>query len=214
MRNKTLYEKLGVSKDASKEEIKRAFRLKAKESHPDTGGDEKEFVEVNKAYKILSNHTLRIIYDKTGEEEVVDTTMAQAVETLKSLFITMINTHKTAIINIDYLSLMKNEITNEMKAIKKSKDGAEVALKTLKELSEDLLFQKKEGSTPNILLITITEQIQMLEYEKIKSDRKKEILEASLKIISHYKKKKEVTKPSGFFPAFTFENDTYYNIGT
>lgn len=213
MKKKTLYEQLGVPKDASEEEIKRAFRLRAKELHPDVGGDEKEFVEVSKAYKILSNHTLRIIYDKTGKEEVVDTTIAQAVETLKNLFITIINTHKTAVINIDYLSLMKNEITNEMKAIKKTKEGTEIALKTLKELSEDLLFQKKEGSTPNVLLITITEQIQMLEYEKIKSDKKKEILEASLKIISHYKKKKEVMKPQeplGFLSTFPFENVRQY----
>lgn len=47
------YEILGISPDASKEEIKKAFRKLAHIHHPDKGGDEKKFKEINNAYTEL-----------------------------------------------------------------------------------------------------------------------------------------------------------------
>jgi molecular chaperone DnaJ len=62
------YQTLGVKKDASKEEIKKAFRKLAHQYHPDKkGGDEKKFKEVNEAYNILSNDQKRKEYDTYGQ---------------------------------------------------------------------------------------------------------------------------------------------------
>ena len=47
------YKTLGVDKSASQEEIKRAFRKKAHEVHPDKGGDAEVFKKVNEAYQVL-----------------------------------------------------------------------------------------------------------------------------------------------------------------
>ncbi len=61
------YDILGVAKSASPEEIKRAFRKKAHEHHPDKGGgDEKKFKEVNEAYQVLSDKQKRQQYDTYG----------------------------------------------------------------------------------------------------------------------------------------------------
>ena len=60
------YEVLGVSQNASQEEIKKAYRRLAHKYHPDKGGDEKKFKEVNEAYQILSNKERREQYDKYG----------------------------------------------------------------------------------------------------------------------------------------------------
>ena len=63
------YELLGVSKDASEKEIKKAFRQKALVTHPDkNNGDDTKFKELNEAYAVLTDPKKREIYDKYGEE--------------------------------------------------------------------------------------------------------------------------------------------------
>jgi DnaJ-class molecular chaperone len=53
---KNPYETLGVRTDASKEQIKKAYRKLAMEYHPDKGGDEDKFKEINEAYSALSDN--------------------------------------------------------------------------------------------------------------------------------------------------------------
>jgi ribosome-binding protein aMBF1 (putative translation factor) len=48
------YEILGVEPGASQEDIEAAYRERAKEAHPDTGGSKQEFLEVQEAYETLS----------------------------------------------------------------------------------------------------------------------------------------------------------------
>lgn len=64
---KNYYEVLGVSRDASDEDIKKAFRKLAHQHHPDkNGGDDKKFKEINEAYQVLSNKEKRAQYDRFG----------------------------------------------------------------------------------------------------------------------------------------------------
>lgn len=61
------YSLLGVSKTASADEIKKAFRKKAHELHPDkSGGDADKFKQVNEAYQVLGNPQKRQQYDQFG----------------------------------------------------------------------------------------------------------------------------------------------------
>jgi molecular chaperone DnaJ len=67
------YEILGVSRDADKEEIKRAYRKLARKYHPDVNkeaGAEDRFKEINRAYEILSEPEMRARYDRFGEAGV------------------------------------------------------------------------------------------------------------------------------------------------
>ena len=66
---KNYYKTLGVDKRASKEEIKKAFHRLAHEHHPDRGGREEKFKEVNEAYQVLSDDTKRAQYDRFGSAE-------------------------------------------------------------------------------------------------------------------------------------------------
>lgn len=62
-----LYKTLGVDDDATPEQLKAAYRARAKELHPDAGGDADEFAELSRAYRVLSDPGSRLLYDQTGE---------------------------------------------------------------------------------------------------------------------------------------------------
>lgn len=65
--NSEYYQRLGVSKDASDGDIKRAYRTKAMKTHPDKGGDAEEFKKLTSAYEVLSDPEKRQLYDRYGE---------------------------------------------------------------------------------------------------------------------------------------------------
>ncbi|MFA6529653.1 MAG: molecular chaperone DnaJ [Patescibacteria group bacterium] len=64
--SKDYYNILGVSKGASQDEIKAAYRKKAHEHHPDKGGDAEKFKELNEAHQVLGNPEKRQQYDRFG----------------------------------------------------------------------------------------------------------------------------------------------------
>ncbi len=72
MAKRDYYEVLGVSKGASSDEIKKSFRNKARNLHPDNkdSGDEAAFKELGEAYEVLSDSEKRALYDRYGHEGV------------------------------------------------------------------------------------------------------------------------------------------------
>jgi curved DNA-binding protein len=61
-----LYQTLGVNRDATADEIKRAYRKLASKHHPDRGGDTKTFQEIQTAYDTLSDPQRRAAHDNPG----------------------------------------------------------------------------------------------------------------------------------------------------
>ncbi len=60
------YKTLGVPRTASADDIKKAFRKLARTHHPDAGGDEAKFKEINEAYEVLGDEKKRALYDQYG----------------------------------------------------------------------------------------------------------------------------------------------------
>ncbi|NBD36897.1 MAG: DnaJ domain-containing protein, partial [Chloroflexi bacterium] len=69
--NNDYYQVLNVGKNASPEEIKRAYRRQARRYHPDVNSKpdaEERFKEVNQAYEVLSDPEKRAMYDRYGAD--------------------------------------------------------------------------------------------------------------------------------------------------
>lgn len=64
------YNRLGVQKNASPDEIKRAYRKLAMQHHPDKGGDEKMFQQINEAYDTLKDPAKRQQYDNPQPQNI------------------------------------------------------------------------------------------------------------------------------------------------
>lgn len=61
--NENYYAILGVSRRASKDEIKAAYRVLARKTHPDAGGDHERFAKIAEAWEVLSDDDEREFYD-------------------------------------------------------------------------------------------------------------------------------------------------------
>jgi len=62
------YRILGVAKDATADQIKKAYRKLSRETHPDRGGDESRFKEINAAHQVVGDSEKRKLFDEFGAE--------------------------------------------------------------------------------------------------------------------------------------------------
>ena len=62
---KNYYKELGLTQNATRNEIKSAYRLLAKRYHPDTGGDNEKFLALQLAWETLNDPQKKAIYDQS-----------------------------------------------------------------------------------------------------------------------------------------------------
>ena len=58
------YEVLGVAPDAAADDVRKAYRLRLRQTHPDTGGDAAAFVQVQRAWELVATPEARAAYDR------------------------------------------------------------------------------------------------------------------------------------------------------
>jgi len=116
-----LYETLGVSKDATKESIKKAYRGKAGKHHPDKGGCAKKFNDITIAYKVLSDDKRRRIYDETGSthESTQEYLRNKAIQVLVDKFSRLIEEiPPTDLYKNDIIEILKQSVVINKKEFK------------------------------------------------------------------------------------------------
>lgn len=86
-----MYETLGVPRDATSADIKKAYRRQAQRHHPDKGGSEEKFIPVQIAYDVLMDPLKRQHYDKTGEVPEPNNEEVQILSRLAQLFSTILD---------------------------------------------------------------------------------------------------------------------------
>lgn len=146
------YDVLGIDRDATESEVKMAFRKRAKESHPDSGGDRNEFEAVTKAHLVLKDPKKRSKYDRTGkiDDETPDNTVSAAMQCIAS-FIAMavsVNLERGGVdpLSIDLVKEMRTQFREAISKIKVQKNTLKLAAKKTRAISERM--KRKKGDSP------------------------------------------------------------------
>jgi curved DNA-binding protein CbpA len=171
------YETLGVNKDATPAEIKKARRRKAQAIHPDLeGGDESAMAEVNAAFDCLSDPQRRLLYDQTGqdgqrsvEDEVRNEILAAFADALG----------RDA---SDALKHARQVITGKQNEIKKQRSMALAAEKKLTARREKISV--KAGD--NLFHLLIDQQLTQLANAIAHCDRGLKVMATALKALETY----------------------------
>lgn len=101
---RTFYEILGVSDNATQDEILFAYRKKVVENHPDKGGDAIEFMNIRKAYQTLSNPTIRTKYDLWLAIKIAECNKARWFPFMQSFIRIICKNETLALLIAEYLA--------------------------------------------------------------------------------------------------------------
>lgn len=172
----SLYEALGVAKNATADAIKRAYRKKAHKAHPDKGGSEEAFHPIQKAYEVLSDPQRRAQYDQNGSTDQQDNS-TQMLSQIAALMLQILDKE-----DADY--------TDVMAIMRKTIGGAkaqahnailEMNAKVAKRRKAAKRFSKKKGG-PNVMVMLIegeiSKHLQMVESANAEIVRLNQMLEA------------------------------------
>jgi curved DNA-binding protein CbpA len=167
-----LYETLGVKKDATKAQIKKAYRKKANVHHPDKGGDQEEFKALVVAYNILYDDDKRKRYDE-GEtaESITKTALSEDQQILAlvlSLFVQVVALTDVKVTNIPHV--MRLNIDKSIQEFSNMINNQQAHINKFKAV----IHRIKSKSQENVFVAAATQQINNSEREiaKIKDQQK------------------------------------------
>ena len=172
---RTLYDDLAIKKDATSDQIKKAFRQKAKETHPDTGGNGDDFKTIVKAYSVLSDEEKRKRYDQGEDPDNINqsnTHEQQVMSTVFNIFNAVVDQNVDVEHNDIFdivrqnLKINQQNFKNEKDRNQRNIDKYNKILKRIKKKHESMLFiqlldDKIKGC--NATIIQVEQQIKICE---------------------------------------------------
>lgn len=178
------YATLGVDKTATKEQVRRAYRKKAKTAHPDAGGRREDFDAVNTAHLVLSDPDRRARYDATGElddrpEESIE---AQAASVLAQ-FLDEVLGGEIDPTSINVVTFLEDRIRTERKATEIKLTPIRLACARAKRMETKF---KRRSKGENLMARLIATRRRHLERAIEAGDKALAVLAAALVIAAGY----------------------------
>ncbi len=189
-----LYKLLKVPQNSDHEEIKKSYRAKAKKAHPDAPkGNHDKFLELARAYRILSNEDLRARYDSTGEvnEQAVISLHAEMIQCLVSAFRQVLGIVANNTEKVDFIGELKKHFNDTKSQGLKNKVQVVRKIDILETLKKRI---DKEGDGRNIFVVEIDTMLTDLQGKMKIVNRNIEVFESCLEELSLYKSEVELVR--------------------
>lgn len=201
------YKVLGVGADASKSEIKKAYRVQSKNCHPDTGGNEAIFHELHLAYRVLSDDTKRRVYDGQGVilDESPNHIKNQVLSKLTGLFENWLDTVLSGK-DIPFGVYMKSQLAKGRKEIKEANCQINQTIQEL-ETVQNRLSHKKDRHASLFHKILQT-RIQGYKQAQHQNEQEEVCMEQVEKILSEYEYQEPEKQEEEFYNIFRRFSDT------
>lgn len=150
----TLYDDLGVSKNADRATIKRAYRKRAQKLHPDRpDGNAEKFYQITRAYDVLYDDARRAHYDQTGQDGQEDK-QGDLMRRLAALFMQLVEQHDVD--RTDIITLMRQGLLNGKQSIYSGIGKSEQQIAKYERAKKQL---KKNGGGDNLFSQMLDGQI-------------------------------------------------------
>lgn len=144
----TLYDTLGVAKDATAAEIKTAYRRAASAAHPDReGGSTERMAAVNKAWEILGDEKRRARYDETGDEQEGPSIKDHARQAVMQVFDKCVMQSDS----LDIVAEAREAFRNAIKGHKEDRKDAERSMAKMEKRRGKVSVSKGENLFDQIL---------------------------------------------------------------
>jgi curved DNA-binding protein CbpA len=179
--NTNLYDILGLSKNATFEEIKSKYKSLAQQHHPDKGGDPELFKQIKHAYEVLIDPISRTKYDTTGQYENTVSIRDEALDQLSNLFFSII-----ANINADaddLVLIMKNESRARRQNVNHNINICNSYIQKLNKIVNKI---KKKNQGDNILKMFAENQLRIHENELQNFIRQIEVINLMIEMLEDY----------------------------
>jgi hypothetical protein len=207
--NATLYEVLGIDRDAPAGAVTKAYRALAKRFHPDRnpGCDDAKakFAAVDQAYRVLFDSDRRAKYDRTGEVDAPrpDNSVAEIMSILSPcLFAVLKEIVKQGgkVKEEDVVHHMRHALTHGRKELEKNLSALEADKVMLAVATER--FEVMEGDEPNLLAMAAREHVKNVDKRIEQTARELERMRKSLEFLKKCRYRADAKKLIGSFASF------------
>lgn len=188
-KDKNLYDTLGVDKNASADEIKKAYKKEASIHHPDKqGGDNDKMTQIVHAYSVLGNAGKKDRYDKTGEdtEQPFDKKFAEFVQ----MFFMKIIEQERDVEKVDLMKKLKDIARQNIAGTKQLRGENEGKKKKLEKV-----LVRLEAKKENRISFIITANIDNIKLEIGALDEHLDFMKDVMECLDSYHYKFEVPEP-------------------
>jgi curved DNA-binding protein CbpA len=190
-----LYQILGVGRAAAQVEIQKAYRRKAKNSHPDAGGSVEAFGQLSDAYTVLSDPERRARYDRTGEidQPQLSNLDASAIEIIAQKLGLIIHAEQD-VTSMDVAELIEHTVRDDIGQRKSSIAGLKRAIERLTRLRDRV---KRKANGEDNMLAKVLDWHEIVTRNNIqKNEESVRVMERALEMLRDYSFAEERPAPS------------------